>query len=354
MTTRTLIRLLIILALFAGAAYYVNQKPASRVQVGGIVAGDKALPSLDINAVDSIQLSSISATVSLRRAESGWTVDSLHGYPAQFSSIAQFLRKLPDITYAQVLREGEASLAELSLDESVVAPDLLAVTLGQTGQLPVRIVLGAMKRGRDQGGMGFGGMPQGRFVRVGDGPVAAVDEAFVDLGSRSEDWIDREFVAINGADVKRVKIITSEGTLDIARGEGEDFTLEGLSGDETLDASAVTRVFQGLQWSRIDSVIDPALSDDEAGLGEVDTVVFHTTNDIAYELVISRTDAEGGKSVRLKISDLSEGGANADEVKAIDDRHAAWRYKLASGTLSQVLPSRESLLAAPVAGEVVE
>lgn len=348
MSLKTLISLLVALAVLGGAAYVMNKKPAARVTVGGVTGGDKAFPELNVNAINSVELVSMSETIRLARASAGWVVESMHNYPAQFSSIAGFLRKLNDLNVSLVMREGEATLEELGLDTATFSPDRLDVALSyEGGKSPVRFTLGANKAPKESAGMGMGGFAQSRFMRIDNGPSLQVDETFTELGRRPEDWIDRQLFQVNANDITKVDVKREGEEYTLARGENGVYSLTGLSEDQTVDADAAQRLFQSLQWLQFDAVVDPAQSDESVGLAAFDSASFTSTNGIVRTLEVTRTEDAGRKAMRVKFSDSSEGGVNAAEVAKLNEQHGAWRYRLPSGTLNPLVSARDTLIAKP-------
>lgn len=349
MSPKTLIILLVALAVLAGAGYYLNKKPEARVTVAGVTAGEPALPSLDVNDINAIELVSMSATIQLARASSGWVVESLYNHPAQFPPIAGFLRKLNELKISQVMREGEATLEELGLDPVAFAPDRLAVKLSYaSGKPAVMFTLGANRQPRDTTGMAF---PRSRFMRIGDGPALQVDETFTELGQRSEDWVSRELFQINAQEFAEVEVTRDESSYVLARGEDGNYMLSRLADGESVDNAAALRLFQGMQWVRFDSVLDPAQELDDAS---ADRVVFRANNGMSYELVIGREDMQGSRWLQVSYADLSEDNANADEVARLNGKHGGWRYKMPAATMNTLTPDRETLIAKPADEEKAE
>lgn len=344
MSPKTLIMLLAALAVLAGAGYYLNKKPEARVTVAGMTAGELALPGLDVNEINAIEFVSMSDAIQLARTSSGWVVESLYSYPAEFLPVARFLRKLNELKISQVMREGEATLEELGLDPEAVATERLAVKLSYaSGKPPVAFTLGANRQPRDTAGMGMA-FPRSRFMRVGDGPALQVDETFTELGQRSGDWVSRELFQLNASDLAEVEVKREDESYVLTRGEGGTYTLSGLAESESVDNSAALRLFQGMQWVRFDSVLDP---EEEVDVASADRVVFKASSGLSYELVIGREDQPGTRWLQISYADLSEDNANADEVARLNGKHGGWRYKMPAATMNTLTPARETLIAQP-------
>lgn len=350
MRTKTLIQLLLLLAVLIGAAYYLNRPAPSAPVIEGAVAGKPVFANLDVNAVAALEFVSVNTTLQVARAESGWTIPSLYAYPAQFSRIAGFLRKVADLEVGQVMRHGEASLREYGLDpEQAGDPDHVAVTLsGANGAPLARFTLGALKhRGQsDAMGMGF---PQGRFMRVENGPVLLIDELFTDVVMSPVEWLDRELAAINQEDVVSVSVKTAENAYTLRRDAEKTFVLDEQT-DLAVNADNARRLLQNLQNIRFDTLVDPAKPDEEVGLHNADTVIVRLGTGLEYTFTIGQgTDGGAQRALRVSAAAANDNEERKAEAAALNAKHGNWRYLLPSFQATQWTPTRESLIVTPPA-----
>jgi len=347
MSIKTFFALVVVLAGLVAAAVFLNKKPEARVRVAGVAGGDLVFRELDVNNINAIELGFMTSTIRLSRAESGWVSGSLFDYPADFAKIAGFLRKLNEIKVGQVLREGEAMPSDLGLDPQAVSPDKVAVTLSYAGtKSPVSFTLGANKETNPEAPMGMGA-PQGRFMRVGDGPIIQISELFMDLDGAPENWVNRELLQIGSDQIASVEVSSTNGTFTLSQDPAGPYKLADQTETEQVDDAAAARLFQGLQWLRFDGVTDPALADADAGISEFDTVKYTTKTGVVYQMEISRDQGTATRTMRIKASDQSEAGSNAAIVEELNRKFAGWRYRMPAGSLSQLVVARESLIAKP-------
>lgn len=346
MSSKIFMQLAVALALLVGVYYYLNRNEGRRTSIEGVTPGDPVFTGLDVNEVASVRITSASSTATMTRAESGWVVDELYGYPASFPAIAGYLRKLDALKVGQVVREGTQMLDEYGLNPEGSPEPLFVILSVASGDALTVIAAGAVKQQADNSGMGMG-RPLGRYMRVGEGPVLLVDESFLELNPRAEEWIERELPGINPEAVAKVEVNAGGGAFVLHREEGGQLALEGLAEGEEPDADAIRRVSQGMRWMRFDTVLDPALSDEEAGMKAADTITITTTNGLLYQYTIGKLDADSStRTLKLSLSDSSTDQSQASEAARLNQRHAAWRYRLPAHLADQMTPSRTSLLKA--------
>lgn len=130
MTNKNLVALAAVAIVLGGAAYMLSSssKPSAAK-----LNGKPILPGLDVSAVASIE---VGDKLKLSSGDQGWTLDTLYGYPADRSKIAENLLKLVDLKVGQVAR-GRA----LGESKDIVLKD-------SAGKELVRLPIGDKHRGR--------------------------------------------------------------------------------------------------------------------------------------------------------------------------------------------------------------
>lgn len=342
MPVKTLIKLLALLAVLGAAAYVLQQRNTPSGVVEGVASGGMLLPDLDVNAVTSIEVADRQSTATVVRAEAGWQLAMLHLYPANFEPVAGLLRQLAEVKVGQVVRGGTASLADFGLDPGSADDDYVRLTLAGGSASPVILTLGALKQAPGASGMGMG-MPQGRYVRVGEGPVVQVEETFIAVSSRAQNWIDQQLVQLKPADIAEFSVTTTGGTWSV-RNEGGTYALDGLVEGEQVDHAAVQRLFEGLQWFRFDTVADPATTDSELGFDRADVVKAALSTGIVYTVTMGgATTTNGMRAVRVDVA----GGAESSETASLQAKYQGWTYLVPEGYLTQLTPARSTLITQP-------
>jgi len=348
MNIKTFTALVILLAALVAAAMVLNRKPDSRVRIAGVAGGDPVFRELDVNNINAIEIGTMTSTIRLSRAESGWVSDTLFQYPADFSRIASFLRKLNDLKVDQVLRDGEVIPAEIGVDPAASGPERTTVTLSYAGSRnPVVFLLGALKESGRASPMDMGD-PSGRFMRAGDGPVIQINDLFLELDAPAEDWVKRELVQLSADQIASVEVVTTNGAFVLSRDSAGPYKLSGQAEEEKVDDAVAAQLFQGLQWLRFDGVADPALPDLDAGIHEFDVAKYTTKTGMVYQLEMGRDQGTGSRALRIKVSDQSEGAVHTAQVDELNRKLSGWRYRMPAGSLSQIAITRESLIAKPV------
>ena len=129
--------------------------------------GRQILPDLDVSAVASIE---VGDALKLSAGEGGWRLDSLYGYPADRSKIAENLLRLTELKVGQVARGRD-----LGEEKEIVLRD-------SAGRELARLLIGDKHRGRY---VGF----SGETVLVTD-PLDAFDGAVAE-------WCDTDIQDFN-------------------------------------------------------------------------------------------------------------------------------------------------------------
>ncbi len=350
MNSKTFLKLVVALAILGGLAYWVN-RPSGKVTYRGVSSGDLVLPGLDVNAITRIEISSGLATSVLARAEKGWVSESLFGYPARFDRIADALRSFGELKVGQVQRDGESNLAGFGLDPGGTDADYQKLVMtGADGKVLI-VELGAMKQMRDASSMGMG-IPTGRFMRVGDGPVILVEEMLTSVQSNPGEWVDRGLVELKSDDISLVTIVSTNDEFTIRRNEENLFDIGRIEEGATVDQSAVLRILQAFQNLNFDSVLDPALPEDQTGLANHEIISVRTKGSMDYQFKIgSASEGSSLRPVQVSVSwkpDADEGDAEKSvkeaEAAALNSRYGDWVYQLPVGLINQMLATRSGLV----------
>ena len=98
MTNKNLVMLAAAAAVLGGAAYFCN---SGRKIKSSNLNGKPVLPAFDVSEVAKVD---VGGKVTLAASDSGWTLESLYGYPADVTKIRENLLKLKDLTVGQTAR----------------------------------------------------------------------------------------------------------------------------------------------------------------------------------------------------------------------------------------------------------
>jgi len=353
MSIKVLIRLLVVLALFTGLAYWLN-RPAEKVRIMGVASGEPLLPDLDVNAIHRMEISSMNATSMLVRKETGWTSETFYGYPARFDRVVDVLRKINDLKVGQVQREGERNLGEFGLDATAPVTDYMRITLSVGEEADQTIIdLGAFKHQRDASGMGMG-MPMGRYVRVGQGPVVLVEELLTELTPSPVEWVEQELVRLQPDDIVSVSLIGTNDEFTIRRDDAGAYDIGRIDEGTMVDQEAVSRVMKVFQSLRFESVVDPALNDEQSGMALHEIATLRMRNELQYEFKFGiAREGIAFRPLRISVTYNPESGkpeTHPDlvaEAEALNRRFAGHTFAVPIETADQVLTTRAKLVVNP-------
>jgi hypothetical protein len=249
----------IILGLVLGGAglykYRQRQTPTKDARMGTKLLGD-----FDVNAVAAIRIQSASNSLNLVKEGEVWTVRERSGYPANFGTIADFVRKLADLKIAKPVTVGPSRLPMLELvpPEKNGAGVLVELKDG-AGKTTKSVLLGAkhMREGRGGGPMGDAGWPDGRYVMVDNKPdnIALVSDALTQAEPKAEDWINKDFIKVEK--LKAVSVTTTNATNNWKvnrETETGDWKLADAKGDEKADSSKCSGLNYLLQSASFNDV----------------------------------------------------------------------------------------------------
>ncbi|MEY4690993.1 MAG: hypothetical protein RIT19_1318 [Verrucomicrobiota bacterium] len=204
MNTKQLAILVAVGLALGGAGLYVrNQQSAgyrqSSAQLGGLL-----LSGFDASSLTGVRITQGTNQLSVLKSGNDWTVKERGGYPANFGSIQDFVRKLVDLKATQPLQVGPSRLPVLELVAPDKGPGVLVELLGADGKPTRSLILGKKhtKGGQDDGGGGLGGMggawPIGRYVMVDNKieTAALVNEPLSNAEPKPDQWLDKEWFKI--------------------------------------------------------------------------------------------------------------------------------------------------------------
>ena len=243
--------LLIVLGLVIGGAglqvLKQRQSPTHDAKMGAKLLGT----NFDVNAVAALRIQNAVGEVNVVKSGDAWTVKERGNYPANFSTIAEFVRKLAYIKIVKPVQAGPSRLPVLEL----VTPDkkglgVLVELKDSAGKSAKTLLLGA-KHMREGRGGGMPGMPpgmdssypDGRYVMV-DGNadnIALVSDALQQAEPKAEDWLNKDFVKVEK--LKAINVVAAQATnnFKLTRDtETAEWKLADAKGDEKADSGKVS------------------------------------------------------------------------------------------------------------------
>jgi hypothetical protein len=238
---RKQLTLVIVLGLVLGGAglyqYLQRQQSTRDTRMGAKLLGT----NFDVNAVAALSIRTSSNVLNVAKTGDLWTVKERGDYPANFTTIADFLGKLAGLKIVKPVEVGPSRLPVLQLlppDKN--GPGVLVELKDAAGKPVKTLLLGkqTMKEGRG-GPMGDTGWPDGRYVMVDNKTeaIALVSDALTQAEPKPEDWISKDFIKVEK--LKAVSVTSTNATNNwklVRDTETTDWKLADAKGDEKADS----------------------------------------------------------------------------------------------------------------------
>src|SRR6188768_3814217 len=166
MNRKQLTLLIVLGVVIGGLAYWKYTKRQSSFETGAASEdGQKLLKGLApsaINDVAHLAIKTGSNEVNLIRASEGWTVKERGGYPANFGTISDTVKKFWDLKVTRAVEVGPSRLPMLKLTK---ADGTIVDMQDDKGKSIAAITLGTQtaKEGREDAQFGGGSFPNGRY-----------------------------------------------------------------------------------------------------------------------------------------------------------------------------------------------
>ena len=328
--------LVVVAGALLGVAYWLkgglSQKTPNLV-------GRKILPAFNISKVDRVEISG-AKSLALVGGETGWTVDALHGYPADAAKIRDALLKLQDLKAGQ-----PATGISNAAPTTVVLKDA-------AGKELAKLVMGEQHRSAPRGEMaqfGGGGYPDGRYVTF-DGATVLVNDALDAFDGDPKKWVETKICGITASDVKEVTYAKGKETVKLTR-KDSTWTLEGLGPKEELDTSKTYSLDSALSYLNFSDVVDPKKT--EAELGFATGAVYTATlkNGITYTAKVgNKIGADSAFKVSAAFkpvgTNATENAACEKTVKDFNDKVGKWTYTISSYSAESMSKTRKDLVKA--------
>ncbi len=310
MTTKNLVVLAGAAAVLAGAAYFLQNGKRMRAPD---LAGKRILPAFNAADVASID---VVGKLKLVAGDGGWTIDSLHGYPADLTKIRENLLKLADLKVGQVAN-----------GRTIAAPSVIALK-DAAGKAVATLEMGETHTGKPRGQMaqfGGGGYPDGRYVKFQDKTVL-VNETLDAFDGDPKKWCDTRICAVTASDVATVVYEQGKEKVELTRGTNNVWQLKGLGPKEELDTSKTYSLDSALSYLDLTGIADPAK---ESEYGFATGAVYTVT-------------LKSGSNYVARVGNKVPGGS--DSYFKLDGKK--WIYTISSYSADNMRKTRKDLVKA--------
>ena len=373
MNRKQLTLLIMLGVVVGGLGFYVYNKRQSSFERGsGTEEGQKLLKGLSpgsINDVAQLTIRQATNEVNLVRASEGWTVKERGGYPANFNTISDTVKKCREMKIQRPVEELPSRLPRLKLtkDEGTLVDfkddkgkSIASVTLG----------LQTSKESGDDSPFGGGSFPNGRYVMRGDDvkTVASISDP-LSVDAKPEDWLNKDWFKVEK--VKSVSVVTTNATNNwklFRETENGDWKLAEAKPGESIDsgkASGLNYLLSSPSFN--DVIVDP--KPEKTGLDHPTTATIDTFDGFTYTIKLARlAGAEENYAFQMSVTGSfpKERTAGKDEKKEdkekldkefadshkkLEDKLKSekqfekWTYNVSKWTVDNLLKDRKDFLA---------
>lgn len=290
MSARAALILVVLLVALGGGALLYKQQEGARRPAGAAVLGQPLLKGLQAADIATVRITQPGGKLTLQRAESGWTIAELAGFPADVAKVREFALKLLELKVGQSEPIGEKDRARLELDETGSNAGTTVELMGADGKRLAAFTVGkkVFKREVEDPAKALG---DGRFVMLPGEPktVYAVADPLLLATARTAEWIDRTSFKVEK--VKTLDLRYPDGSAwRVERsGDNADWKLGGLAPGEKLDVTKANAATYSLSLLELaDVVAEGAKEARDTGLDKPIQVNATTLDGRSYAIRVGR------------------------------------------------------------------
>ncbi len=315
--------------------------------------GEKLLPSLPLNDIESVTVTTEGNTAVIARKDGTWVVESKYGFPANFGKLREQLLKLSDLKIGQIMTVDDAQKEELKVTGNSAGSIVLS---GAGNTQLASVILGDTRERPAPEGSPYGGYPDGRFVSADEGKsVYLVGDALTQWSGDAMQWVDTELLNIQGVEVTSITITPADGepiVLSRVEKDGE-LELEGLADDEAFDTSKRYSLQSALSYFRFEDLVAPDTDEGALGFAKADRFEVTTKANTRYTVLLGGAPEDGsGRYCRISATALTNEVADAEttaeeDAAALNAKVARWTYVIPDYKAETMAISRSDLIKKP-------
>ncbi|HCG20376.1 MAG TPA: hypothetical protein DER26_05205 [Verrucomicrobia bacterium] len=275
------------------------------------LAGKALSPAFDVADVARVE---IGTNLVLAAGDTGWTISSLYGYPAERAKLVDNLLKLRDLRVGQVVRGRKIAAPMEVFLKNADGETLASFVLGESH----------FRKPSGQAALYGGAYPDGRYLAF-RGETVLVNDALEAFDGTPGKWCSTRIAAIPAADVEEVSFAQGTNVFALAKDTNGVWRAEGLAADEELDSTKTWSLDSALSYLDFSSVVDPGTSPDVLGFatGAVCTVAL-----------------KGGTNHVARVGNAVKGGT--DRYFKLDD--GPWTYTISSYAAEALTKTRKDFV----------
>jgi hypothetical protein len=304
-----------------------------------------------------------------------WVVSNRFNYPADFSKIADFVKKLKEAKVGRHFESSEEILKRLSLKE---LDDPGATEQEKGTQILIKDesekLLASLLLGKARKPAGEDSFSDGHYLRLSKDPeIYLIGANFDYLEKEPSAWLEKLLVNVNEKNVEKIICLSADGKNQRYLFESQDkekrMALAGLPPGRKIKNSLLSPLFNGISELKIDDITDPSIDIASSGMKFTDRIEYHLFNGMVYRLYPEKECSED-KPCHLKLEvgyqqpgspkqeppdkQATEKGATekspeemAIEAKQLNERFSPWVYVIPEWQHNAFITTFEDLLEKP-------
>jgi len=377
MNRKQFLTLIVLGVLVGGLGLYFYKQRKGSFAPSSFQSDAKVIKDFPLNDIAHLRILQGSNEVNLVRGER-WTVKEKWNYPASFSDISEFLRKVWELKPVQQVEAGKSQYGRLQLltpaEDSGTNSGTLVEFKDAKDTTVKSVVLGKKHMKESQGGMfgGGGEFPVGRYVLVPENPprIWLVNETFSNIESRPEQWLDKDFIKVEK--VKSVSVTfpdKPDSSWSVSREtEAGEWKLLDPKEGEKFESSKASSLNYALSSPSFNDVLSPELKAEETGLAQGPAARLETFDGFVYNIRVGGGTNEDNRHLQVQVQGTfaKERTPAADEKPEDKDRldkefrdktdklqeklnkeqsFGKWTYLVSKWTVDSLLKERASFMA---------
>lgn len=341
--------LLALVVVIGGLGLALNSRRQQSWQSSAAGGGEKLLGKFQVNDVAQITIKSATAELNLVKQDDTWRVKERQDYPANFSTLSDFIRKAGELKVVQSEKIGASQFERMEL----VQPGKGAgagtlVELKDKDGKPLRaLLLGKkqMKKAEANSPFGGGDWPVGRWIMnlADTGTAALVSDPFSDAEPKPESWLDKDFFKVEKVRAIAVTHTNATNSWKLTREtDGGEWKLVDAKKDELLDAAKASALGSPLAAPSFNDVVAADAKPADTGLDQPTVLKLETFEGFTYTAKIGKKSGEDAVHFAIAISaDLPKSRTPGKDEKTEDKDKLDKEFKERQTKLAEKLTSEK-------------
>ena len=317
MNARVAAILVVLLVILGGAALMYQRDENARRPANSGVLGQPLLKNLKAADIAAIRIAQPDATLTLRRAENGWSIAERDGFPADLAKVRDFVLKAISLKIGQSEPVAEKDRARVNLEDPAKkgAAAATLVEFGAADGKALAKILVGKKYFKQEPENAQKAPGDGRFVMLPDDPgtVFLVSDPLAQASARSADWIDRTSFQVEKVKTLELRYPDGSGWRIERAGDNADWKLAGAKPGEKIEVTKANAASYSLSLLELADVVPGDAKD--TGLDSPTLINATTLDGLDYAIKVGKLEAQN-YYVSFQVSGEPEKDAGADKERA--------------------------------------